>query len=522
MTELLRTSRIPRFAALPAIAWLLGFAVLPIIVMVTRFVGFNDVERVLSRTATWRVVWFSTWQAGLSVVCTFFVAAPVTWILGRYEFRGRRLLRALTTVGFLLPSVVVGAGFLALLPTSIHNSPLAIVLAHAYFNIAVVVRVVGARLELVDRRLVDAARTLGVSAIRSYRDIVWPLIRSAVTSAAGVVFLYCFTSFAVIRIVGGPTRNTIESDIALRAFGIGDVAAATVLGGLQAVMIVVVFAMFRHLGGRNVLQRQSGILPRATRHVRPRLVIVAFGTVLFVAAPLVSLAWRSLHVGDVVSLSPWTSIFDTSLRESIVASLRTATLAGVIGVALAATVAMSIVRLQKVGRLLDMFTFLPLAISPVMLGLGLVVTFDARWYDWRGEWWFVSIVHTLVALPLVVRVLVPAWHAIPLQLHDAAAVLGAGEVRRLVDIDLRLIRRAVAAGLGLVLAVSLGEFGAASILSRSGAETMPVTIGRLLSRTGDLVRAQAFALSTLLVLLCFVALLFVEAIFGRNRDAQRH
>ncbi|MFM7899079.1 MAG: hypothetical protein ACKO97_08980, partial [Actinomycetota bacterium] len=98
----------------------------------------------------------------------------------------------------------------------------------------------------------------------------------------------------------------------------------------------------------------------------------------------------------------------------------------------------------------------------------------------------------------------------------------AREVRRIVDIDLRLLRRAIVAGLGLAVAVSLGEFGAASLLSRQGAETMPVAIARLLERTGDLVRAQAFVLSSLLVVLCAATLLVVEISLGRQRDVAHH
>jgi len=90
-------------------------------------------------------------------------------------------------------------------------------------------------------------------------------------------------------------------------------------------------------------------------------------------------------------------------------------------------------------------------------------------------------------------------------------VLGAAPRRRFVDIDLRLLRPALIAAAGLVAAVSLGEFGAASMLSRSETETMPVTIARLLGRTGDLVRTQAFVLATVLVVACIAALLLVES-----------
>lgn len=209
-----------RVAALVVALWLGAFLVMPVFTMTVGFVQPADFLRVLTRSSTWQLVWFSLWQSALSVAVTLVVAAPVTWLIGLHRFRGRRLLRAVSTVGFLLPSVVVATAFLAVLPRSLHYTMFAVVIAHVYFNIAVVVRVVGARLELLDVQLMNAARILGASPSAVWRTIVWPLIRGATAAAAAVIFLYCFTSFAVIRVLGGPRRSTMESDIALRAFGI--------------------------------------------------------------------------------------------------------------------------------------------------------------------------------------------------------------------------------------------------------------------------------------------------------------
>ena len=512
-----------RIALVVVSLWLGVFLVAPVLTMVGGFVQPADVSRVLARASTWRLVWFSLWQSALSVAVTLVVAAPVTWLIGLHRFRGRRLLRAATTVGFLLPSVVVATAFLAVLPRSLHYTMFAVVIAHVYFNIAVVVRVVGARLELLDAQLVNAARTLGASPITVWRTIVWPLIRGATAAAAAVIFLYCFTSFAVIRVLGGPRRSTMESDIALRAFGIGDISAATVLAVVQLIIVVGVIGLVRRLSGQeHQLYRLNTLPPTAVAH-RQRLfaIGVATASTLFVLLPIAALLWRSVQVGDTLSLAAWRTIFDTSLAASIRASVRTALLAGVLGVTLAVLTTLAVVRLGAIGRLIDMFSIVALAVSPVTLGLGLVLTFDVGWFDWRAKWWFVAIAHTLVAFPLAVRVLVPAWRTIPIGLHQAAAVLGAGELRRLVDIDLRRMRPAIVASLGLVIAVSLGEFGAASLMSRSGGETMPVVIARLLSRTGDLVRAQAFVLASLLVVVCLAALMLVESALGRSDHVAR-
>ncbi|MGA1506811.1 MAG: ABC transporter permease, partial [Ilumatobacteraceae bacterium] len=214
-------------AAFIPVAWLVAFLVVPVVLLVTGDTDFDDVTRILTRRSTWNVVWFATWQAVLSVVATFVVAVPVTWLISRHRFRWRRALRAVTTVGFLLPSVVVATAFLAVLPRSLHYSVFAVVIAHAYFNIAVVVRVVGARAESLDAQLSLAAQTLGATPPTAWRTITVPMLRNSIASAGTVIFLYCFSSYAVIRVLGGPRRSTIESDIALRAFGIGDVGGAS-------------------------------------------------------------------------------------------------------------------------------------------------------------------------------------------------------------------------------------------------------------------------------------------------------
>ncbi|MFM8968693.1 MAG: hypothetical protein ACKOI3_00285, partial [Actinomycetota bacterium] len=134
-------SRTVRVAASAAALWLAVFVVVPVVVLLAGSLKANDFSRVLTNDVTWKVVWFSTWQSILSTGATFVLAMPVTWLIGRYHFLGRRALRAVTTIGFLLPSVVVAAAFLAVLPRSLHYSVFAVVLAHAYFNLAVIVRV---------------------------------------------------------------------------------------------------------------------------------------------------------------------------------------------------------------------------------------------------------------------------------------------------------------------------------------------------------------------------------------------
>lgn len=512
-----------RVAALVVALWLGAFLVMPVFTMTVGFVQPADFLRVLTRSSTWQLVWFSLWQSALSVAVTLVVAAPVTWLIGLHRFRGRRLLRAVSTVGFLLPSVVVATAFLAVLPRSLHYTMFAVVIAHVYFNIAVVVRVVGARLELLDVQLMNAARILGASPTTVWRTIVWPLIRGATAAAAAVIFLYCFSSFAVIRVLGGPRRSTLESDIALRAFGIGDISAATVLALVQLVIVVGVIGVVRRLSGQEHDLSRAVALPHTPVRRRQRLFAfgVATATATFVLLPIAALLWRSVQVGDASSLAAWRTIFDTSLTASIRASARTALLAGVFGVALAVLTTLAVVRLGAIGRLIDMLSIVALAVSPVTLGLGLVLTFDVGWFDWRARWWFVALAHTLVAFPLAVRVLVPAWRTTPIGLHQAAAVLGAGELRRLVDIDLRRMRPAIVASLGLIVAVSLGEFGAASLMSRADGETMPIAIARLLSRTGDLVRAQAFVLASLLTVVCVAALVLVEFALGKSDHVAR-
>jgi ABC-type Fe3+ transport system permease subunit len=118
---------------------------------------------------------------------------------------------------------------LAVLPSQLHYTAVAIVAAHAFFNIAVVVRVVGAQWEQLSLKLSEAARTLGVSPLRAFATITLPLLRGSITAASVVVGLFSFTSYGVVRVLGGPARSTIETEIYTRAVLIGDLPGALAL-----------------------------------------------------------------------------------------------------------------------------------------------------------------------------------------------------------------------------------------------------------------------------------------------------
>ncbi len=119
--------------------------------------------------ATWEIAWFTLWQAAVSTVLTIAAGLLPAYVMARYRFPGRRLLSGLLTAVFVLPTVVMGAAMLALLPAPIERGVWAILAAHVAFNLAVVVRTVGAVWEHLPGDLEAAAATLGASPWRVAR-----------------------------------------------------------------------------------------------------------------------------------------------------------------------------------------------------------------------------------------------------------------------------------------------------------------------------------------------------------------
>ncbi|MSX78583.1 MAG: ABC transporter permease subunit, partial [Actinobacteria bacterium] len=228
-----------RIFAIPAAMLVFVTAVIPLIVLATSVIDRADIFSIWTKPPVQRALVFSLWQALLSTAFTIFLGVIATWYLSRYQFLGRRTFIALVTVPFVLPTVAVGAAFIAVLPKALHHSTLAIVLAHIFFNISIVVRTVGPRWNSIDDQLIDSARTLGASPLQTWRHVIMPLGKNAVFSATALTFFMCFTSYGIITILGGPGLATLDIEIYRRAVQLGDLSGATVLAIAQMLLIAI-------------------------------------------------------------------------------------------------------------------------------------------------------------------------------------------------------------------------------------------------------------------------------------------
>ncbi|MGB8862064.1 MAG: ABC transporter permease subunit [Ilumatobacteraceae bacterium] len=517
----------PALAALPVIGLSL-FYLWPLGTLLARVVRPGSIGDALGAPGIGRVLWFTLWQALVSTALTLVVGLAPAYLLARFRFPGRRALVAAVTVPFMLPTVVVGAAFLALLPSSWHGTARAVIVAHVFFNIAVVVRLVGALWTVLPTDLTAAARTLGASPPQVLRFVVVPLLRPALWAAATVVFLFTFTSFGAVKLLGGPANPTLEVEIARRATQLGDVDGAAVLSLLQLLVLgTVVWWSARWQRRATVHFAGAGGPRRARSRGERRFVpVVAAITALMMATPLLVLISRSFRLRGGWSLRAWRTLGSAEVRPgvglgvdplaSLFTSLRFAAFAAVVSVLVGGLAALAIASARRHGRLLDIGVMLPLGTSAVTIGLGMLITFDAAPFDWRASWWLIPLGHALVATPFVVRALLPVLRTIPPEQRDAAATLGASPLRAWLAIDVRRLPRSLAASAGLSAAISLGEFGATTFLTRAGRETLPIAVARLLGRAGEIPRAQGFALATILLVATALVIMAAQPVAGQG------
>jgi thiamine transport system permease protein len=523
--------------AAPAIVFLGAFYVWPVIALVRRAVTTDSLRAVIHDHTLRDILWFTTWQAALSTGLTLVVGIVPAWVLSRYEFTGRRWITALVTVPFVLPTVVVGAAFLALLPESLDQGVVAILIAHVFFNVAVVVRGVGGLWELLPGDLTAAARTLGAGPFRAMREVTLPLLAPAIAASASIVFLFTFTSFGVVRILGGPAHPTLEVEIWQRATRFGQIGVAAVISIAQLLVLGVAVLWFTRIQSRH--RQALGLRPlgerRRPRGLRRRLIVATTcaAIVIAICTPLAALverstradrgghsltAWRSVFGGDAPKSTRPTTVSTLDPLGSLLTSLQFMAVAVVVSVVIGSCVALAISALGRSGRALDAGVTLPLGTSAVTIGFGLVVGFSAAPFDWRAAPLLIPLGHALVATPFVVRALLPTLRSIDPRLRDAAATLGAAPTRAWREIDLRVIRGPILTGAGFAAAISLGEFGATTFLTRQGRATLPIAIEQLLGRPGTVLHAQGYVLATVLAALTFVVIALVEAARGFRSD----
>ncbi|MGW1003928.1 ABC transporter permease [Streptomyces sp. NPDC002520] len=522
--------------ALP-VAFFAVFFAWPVTAIVTRGLKadgiwrFGRIADVVTQPDIRHVLWFTAWQALASTALTLLLALPAAYVFARLDFPGKQLLRAVVTVPFVLPTVVVGTAFLALVGNNglldevwgvrLDTTVWAILLAHVFFNYAVVVRTVGGLWAQLDPRQEQAARMLGAAPLTAWRKVTLPALAPAVGAAALMVFLFTFTSFGVVQILGGPTFSTLEVEIYRQTSEMFDLSTAAVLTLVQFVAVGAILAVHAW----TVRRRESALrlVDASVTARRPRgagqwtlLAGVLVTIALLLVLPLAVLVRRSL---DAPGLGYYRALTDSDGGTFLVAplhavwtSLEYAVAATAIAVLIGGLAAAALAR-RDAGRLVrgfDALLMLPLGVSAVTVGFGFLIALDKPPLDLRQSWILVPLAQALVGAPFVVRTMLPVLRAVDGRLREAAAVLGASPWRVWREVDLPLVRRALLVAAGFAFAVSLGEFGATVFIARPDNPTLPVAVARLLSRPGDLNYGQAMALSTILMVVCAAALLVLE------------
>ena len=495
---------------------------------------------VLGSAAQRSVIWFTVWQAAVSTVLTVAVALPAAGAMARLNFRGQRLLRALATVPFVLPTVVVAAAFEGLFDrfglagggaVSLRHTVWAILMAHVFFNYAVVLRTVGAHWSALDARVEDQARVLGASRLEVFRRVVLPRLTPSIAAASAIVFLFSFTSFGVVLVLGGPTRATIETEIYRYAVVRLDLATAAALAVVQLVAVIALVVVSNALERRRAVAEPVSSPAAAPRRRGPGLVANLALMAVILGLPVAVLVERSLSAGrsggytlrNYTAMAERINLLPDTALAALGNSLMFAVPAAALALAVGGAATLAIVRAGRggsrpIGRAFDIGLTLPLGTSAVTVGLGFLLVLNRGPIDIRTSVIVVPIAHAVVGIPFVVRTLVPMLRTVNPRIREAAAVLGASPRRVRREVDLRVAARGTAVGAGFAFAVSLGEFGATSFIPRRPETlTAPLALFRLLGTPGETLRGQAMALAVALMALTAVAV-FVMDLWG---DARR-
>jgi len=460
---------------------------------------------------------FTTYQALLSTVAAVALGLPGAYVLARFEFPGRKTIRSLTALPFVMPTILVAIGFyatfgangvvigvlqsLGLEVTSFTGTLGIIVLAHAFYDAPLIARITAASWEGIDAEMTETARSLGAPRLRAFRDVVIPQLLPAILTGALLTFIFSFMSFAIVLALGGLSKATVEVWVYHRISQL-DYGTASTLATMEMLLsLALTYAYLRYEARQRATSAarppdRIDLLGPATRRRLFAWGYAVVAVVVFVV-PIVSLIFASVTGPEGFTLRNYRFLVErqtsayafqvkplTAVTNSLVFGVGTLLLAVPMGVFLAVVST----RQFRGRKLIDTLSMAPFAVSGVVVGLGLLrgFVFGTEAFGYRftvtGA---VAIVaaHAVGAYPFVTRNVAPALSGIDDAIVESARSLGASRARVMLDVELPLVVPAILAGTAFAFAISIGEFDSTVILATGGGSyTMPVAIERFIGR----------------------------------------
>lgn len=492
----------------------------------------------------------------------------LAWILVRYKFPGRKLIDGMIELPFALPTAVAGitlakmysdqgiAGkFLNMLGIQGSYSRVGLVIALVFIGIPFVVRSVQPVLEKLPRDCEEAADMLGASKYYAFRRVVLPELMPSLLAGFGLAFARGIGEYgSVIYISGNSAKNgtQVVSYVIMQKLNSGsadyDSAAAIslvllIISFLLLFLINLMQYLYARRGGSSSEYMQSSQVrddePESERGAAAiaskrlalehftRDVLIVIGVIFFLIMlvyPLISVLYRSLKDGLGVYLDAITAEYTLSaLKVTLIATAFALLVNTFFGIIASWLLTKHDFRGKNVlATLID----IPFSISPVIAGLAFIMMFGRKGVLTPFLDWFNGVFGTDIALvfsvpgvvlatifvtfPFVSRELIPVMNAQGRDEEEAAALLGAKGFTIFRKITLPHIRWALVYGMILCAARAFGEFGAVYAVSKTRGETftLPLEVDALyMSGTAESI-TQAFAVSSLLVLMALILLIF--------------
>jgi len=484
------------------------------------------------------ILWSASLQACLSVIFSLLVAIPGAIALHRTSSgRWTRLLVMLLGLALVIPTTVAAGGLIAIwgrqgVIATLCEAVLAasscsgmsvyglhgVILAHMFFNVPLMIRIFLPLLDAIPVVHHRLAGLLGMTGWDRFTHVEWPQLKSAVPAAALLVFLFCFTSFSLVLMLGGgPKVTTMEVEIYAAIRFSFDLVAAAGLSLLQfacAALVVIVIAL---------LNRKQPAINTATQAITsspasrwagagktmpdPWIVLAHAVLVVLVVLPVLMVVLKGLDpaLARVLSRPAFWSVCKTSLSIAVGSAVAVTGLAVLLAGARA-----GIVLRHQAGRkrqsfglvLLDSGIMLYLVIPAIVLGTSAFILLREAGDIFAAAWIVVVAANTLLALPLAVRVLEQRVTRLFRQHDRLSLMLGLKGMSRWRMVTLPLLEREIGLILGLSAALSLGDLGVIALFASQDFQTLPWMLYQASGRyAGDEAAALAFILLLVTMLL---------------------